>query len=157
MAAGKFIRSRVSTAQVRLRRSPHSHTVGVWGQASCLTYPSPSLTHRQFTGGSSFFFVAAMPLVILWQECHDTALFSSYAWSSSCKRCAASSMAPCDPLEPCPLQDTPGESDDRACASGVGQNDPAGDLVSDRARHFSDSQHHHSCTSARSLSWACLQ
>jgi hypothetical protein len=29
--------------------------VGVWGQASCLAYPSPSLTHRQFTGGSIYF------------------------------------------------------------------------------------------------------
>jgi hypothetical protein len=51
---------RVSTTQVRLwssplglwssrgaALSPHSHTVGVWGQASCRTYPSPSLTHRK--------------------------------------------------------------------------------------------------------------
>jgi hypothetical protein len=30
-------------------------TVGVRGQASCLTYPPPSSTHRQFTGGSFFF------------------------------------------------------------------------------------------------------
>jgi hypothetical protein len=35
-------------------------SVGVWGQASCLTYPPPSSTHRQFTGGSGFFFCISL-------------------------------------------------------------------------------------------------
>jgi hypothetical protein len=33
--------------------------VGVWGQAQCLAYPSPSSTHRLFTGGREWFFVTA--------------------------------------------------------------------------------------------------
>ncbi len=38
------------------RQSCFSITVGVWGQASCLTYPPPSSTHRQFTGEILFLF-----------------------------------------------------------------------------------------------------
>jgi hypothetical protein len=34
---------------------PRACIYGVWGEALRLTYPSPSLTHRQFTGGSICF------------------------------------------------------------------------------------------------------
>ncbi len=40
----------------------YAPTVGVWGQASCLTYPSPSSTHRQFTGSSRAFYAPARSL-----------------------------------------------------------------------------------------------
>ncbi len=52
-AAQRIAEQRRANAMLR------AATVGVWGQASCLTYPSPSLNHRQFTGGSSFVLRAA--------------------------------------------------------------------------------------------------
>jgi hypothetical protein len=59
----------VSAAAVATVRHPvhlsHPETVGVWGQAPCLTYPSLSSTHRQFTGGRFFVHTQKWPEAVV--------------------------------------------------------------------------------------------